>query len=65
MFKYGKRHIGSNNIHEHVVHAQHVQHQSTSTGVTPAQSFSLGYIYIYICFSHCNTCFTLRQYKSS
>ena len=38
------KHTGSNDMHEHVKHAQHVKNQSKCIGVTPVQIFSLVYI---------------------
>ena len=47
MFKYCIIHTVSNNMHEHIVHAQHIQHKSRCMGVTPVQSFGMGFVYIF------------------
>ena len=39
MFKYYLKCAGSNNMHEHVVHAQHAQQQLACVDVTPVQAF--------------------------
>ena len=47
MSKYCIKHAGINNMHEHGMHTQHVQHQSICVGVTFAQNFSLDFIYFF------------------
>ena len=47
MSKCYLRYTGINIMHEHVVHVQHVHHQSTCISVTPVQSLFLDYFYFF------------------